>query len=199
VLPDFPELKKEILRDSSAKIRKLIHEHHPILADIKTRTQHEGRSMRYEQVGYGEKQEDLQAQSFPIEITLDEVPTLGGNKLTAKLEGLARAVGEHQMKLLMAKHEEATEMTGNRIDLQGRPMGGAILLEIIETMPVDFDATGNILPTNKFLTHPDMMPTYRAAIQEIENDPGLQSRQRAVNAKQYNDWVDREDRRKLVD
>jgi hypothetical protein len=199
VLPDFPELKRTVVQDASAQIRKMIDEQHPILAEFKTRIQHEGRSMRYEQAGYGEKHEDLHAQSFPIEITIDEVPTLVGEKLKAKLEGLARAVGEHQMKSLIAKHEEATEMTGNRIDGRGRPMDGAMLLEVIETMPVDFDVTGNILPTNKFLTHPDMMPTYRAAIREIENDKKLQSRQRSIVAKQYNEWVDRENRRKLVD
>jgi hypothetical protein len=90
-------------------------------------------------------------------------------------------------------------MSGSRIDAQDRPIDGAMLLDIIETMAVDFDTTSNIPPTNKFLTHPDMMPSYRAAIQEIENDPKLQSRQRAINAEQHSNWIDREDRRKLVD
>jgi hypothetical protein len=62
-------------------------------------------------------------------------------------------------------------------------------------MPTDFDSEGNILPTTTFLTHPDIMPTYKSAIEEIENDPELQSRHRANIAKQYNEWVDRENRR----
>ena len=127
MLPDFPELKQSVMQEASAKIRKLIHRDHPILAEIKTRTQHEGRSMRYEQVGYGEKQEDLTHHSFPIEVKFDEVPTLIGEKLDEKLEGLARAVGEHQMKMFIAKHEETTEMTGNRIDAGGRPMGRRVV------------------------------------------------------------------------
>jgi hypothetical protein len=98
MLPDFPELKQSVMQEASAKIRKLIHRDYPILAEIKTRTQHEGRSMRYEQVGYGEKQEDLTHHSFPIEVKFDEVPTLIGEKLDEKLEGLARAVGEHHRK-----------------------------------------------------------------------------------------------------
>ena len=187
------------MREASAKIRKLIRRDHPILAEIKTRMQYEGRSMRYEQVGYGEKLEDLNHQSFPIEIKFDEVPTLLGEKLDEKLEGLARAVGEHQMKTFIAKHEETTEMTGNRMDAGGRVMDGALLLDTIEAMPADFDKDGNILPTSKFLTHPSMMETYRAAIREIENDTELKSRQRDIHAKQYSEWIDRENRRKLVD
>jgi len=187
------------MQEASAKIRKLIHQYHPVLAEIKTRTQYEGRSMRYEQVGYGEKQEDLQAHSFPVEITIDEVPGLIGDKLEAKLEVLARAVGDHQMMTLMAKHEEATEMTGNRMDAGGRVMDGTLLLDIIEATPAEFDNEGNILPTGKFLTHPDMMNTYRAAIREIENNAKLKSRQRGIRDKQYSEWVDRENRRKLVD
>ena len=199
MLPDFPELKESVMREASAKIRKMIHRDHPILAEIKTRMQYEGRSMRYEQVGYGEKQEDLKHQSFPIEIRIDEVPTLTGQTLEEKLEGLARAVGEHQMKTFIAKHEEATEMTGNRMDAGGRVMDGALLLDTIEAMPAEFDDAGNILPTSKFLTHPSMMDTYRAAIREIENDTELKSRQRDIHAKQYSEWIDRENRRKLVD
>ena len=199
MLPDFPELKRTIMQEASAKIRKLIHQHHPVLAEIRVRTQYEGRSMRYEQIGYGEKQEDLQAHSFPIDLTIDEVPSLVGDKLEAKLKGLARAVGDHQMKTFMAKHEEATEMTGNKIDAGGKVMDGALLLDVIETLPADFDMDGNILPTSKFLTHPNMMETYRAAIREIENDAKLKSRHHEIRDKQYSEWIDRENRRKLVD
>jgi hypothetical protein len=199
VLPDFPELKKTVLKDAFATVQKSVREQYPVLASIKTYTQHEGRSMRYEQVGYGEKHEDLQAHSFPIDIKLDEVPTLTGDNLATKMQKLAEAVGEHQMKTLHAKHEEATLMTGNRIDAQGRSMDGAMLLDLMETMPGDFDSTGNILSTTTILTHPDMMPTYKEAIKEIENDAELQSRYRAITAKQYNEWIDRENRRKLVD
>jgi hypothetical protein len=199
MLPDFPELKKTVLEDFFATMRRMIREQHPVLASIKTYTQHEGRSMRYEQVGYGEKHEELQAHSFPIEIKIEEVPTLTGDKLNAKMQLLAAAVGEHQMKTLLVKHDEATQMTGNRLDAQGRPMNGAMLLEIMETLPLEFDSAGNILPTTTFLTHPDMMPIYKAAIQEIENDTELQSQHRANIARQYNDWIDRENRRELVD
>jgi hypothetical protein len=199
MLPDFPDLKRLVLENAYATMRKLVAERNPILADIKTYTQHEGRSMRYEQVGYGEKQEALQEHSIPIQITFEEVPTLMGDKLLAKMQELADAVGERQIKSLLAKHDEATQMTGNRIDAMGRPLDGPMLLELMRTMPVDFDADGNILPTTKFLTHPSMMPTYKAAIEEIENDPELQSRHRKSIAEQHNEWVDRENRRKLAD
>ena len=39
ILPDFPELKQSVMQEASAKIRKLIHRDHPILAEIKTRSQ----------------------------------------------------------------------------------------------------------------------------------------------------------------
>jgi hypothetical protein len=199
VLPDFPDLKKTVLDQAYATMHRILLEKHPVLASIKSYVQHEGRSMRYEQIGYGEKQEDLTSASFPIEITFDEVPNLIGDKLTEKMEKLADAVGEHQMATLLTKHNEATEMTGNRIDARGHPMDGGLLLQMMETMPIDFDSAGNILPTTTLLTHPAMTPSYEAAIKEIENDPELQSRHRADINRQYNDWLDRENSRKLVD
>lgn len=199
MLPDFPELKAKILQDAHTTIQRMIHARHPVLAEIKSYIQHEGRAMRYEQVGYGEKRQELEAHSFPVEITVKEVPTLFGDALTEKLKKLADAVGERQMKSLMAKHDEATLMTGNRFDAGGRPMDGAMLLQMTETLPMDFDLSGNILPSSTFLTHPDMMPLYQAAIDEIENDPELQAKHRDNVSKQYNEWLDRENRRKLVD
>lgn len=199
MLPDFPDLKKTVLQEAYSTMKRLLYEQHPILAEIKSYTQHEGRSMRYEQVGYGEKKEDIQEHLFPVEIRPEEVPFLIGDKLTAKMQQLADAVGASQMKMLLTKHEEATQMTGNRFDAAGRPLDGAMLLEVTDAMPVDFDSEGNVLPTTKLLTHPDMMPTYKAAIEEIENDPELQSRHRANIARQYHDWIDRENSRKLVD
>lgn len=199
MLPDFPELKRLVLENAYATMRKIVAEQNPILADMKTYTQHEGRSMRYEQVGYGEKQEALQEVSIPIGITADEVPTLIGDKLHEKMQKVADALGAHQIKTLLAKHDEATQMTGNRIDAAGRPLDGPMLLEMMSTMPLDFDTNGNILPTTTFLTHPSMMPTYKAAIAEIENDPELQSRHRKSVAEQHHEWVDRENRRKLAD
>ncbi len=199
MLPDFPETKATILSDAHGTIQRMIHAQHPVLAEIKSYIQHEGRAMRYEQVGYGEKRQELEAHSFPVEIKVEEVPTLFGNALTEKLRKLADAVGERQMTILLAKHEEATLMTGNRFDAGGRPMNGDLLLQMTETLPIDFDLSGNILPSSTFLTHPDMMPVYKAAIEEIENDPELQARHRDNVSKQYNEWLDRENRRKLVD
>ena len=89
MLPDFPELKRVVLDEAYNTMKRILHERHPILAEIKSYTQHEGRAMRYEQVGYGEKQEDLEAHSFPIEINFDEVPTLIGERLTEKMAKLA--------------------------------------------------------------------------------------------------------------
>jgi len=199
MLPDFPELKRTVLEHAFAVMRQLIEKRHPILADIKTFIQHEGRALRFEQIGYGEKRQELEEHSIPIEIKIEEVPTLIGPALMSKLEKLADGAAEQQIKILIARHEEATEMTGNRIDAGGRPMDGAMLLDLLGGMQTDFDAEGNVLPSNRLLTHPDMMATYRAAIEEIEHDTVLKSRLDQAVREQFQQWIDRENRRKLVD
>ena len=94
MLPDFPELKRTVLEHAFAVMRQLIEKRHPILADIKTFTQHEGRALRFEQIGYGEKRQELEEHSIPIEIKIEEVPTLIGPALMSKLEKLADGAAE---------------------------------------------------------------------------------------------------------
>lgn len=195
MLPDFPELKRTVLEQASAVIRKLIETRHPILADIKTFTQHEGRALRFEQIGYGEKRQEIETHSIPMEVKFEEVPTLTGPALISKLEKLADGAAERQIKSLIARHEEAAEMTGNRIDAGGRVMDGAMLLDLLSGLQADFDSDGNILASNRLLTHPDMMATYRAAIEEIQHDTALKSRHDQAIREQFQQWVDRENRR----
>lgn len=199
MLPDFPELKRLVLDHISDLIRDLVDKRHPILPDIKAFQQHEGRALRVEQIGYGEKRQELEVHSIPVEIKFDEVPSLLGQALVAKLEVFVEGTAKAQIEMLIARLDEATEMTGNRLNAGGRPLDGAMLLEFLSGLQTDFDSEGNTLQTNKLLTHPNMMATYRAAVEEIQNDPELKTRYERILGEHYQQWTDRESRRKLAD
>jgi hypothetical protein len=60
-----------------------------------------------------------------------------------------------------------------------------------------FDKTGK--PTNTFVIHPDMFPALKKASEEVENDPELKGRLESINRRKFEQWIARENRRKLVD
>jgi hypothetical protein len=197
VLPDFPKSKGELLRLVAKRIASLEKEQHPILAQIKTFTQHEGVSIQFDQVDFGKKTQQAEEQLISVEIRFDDVPTLTGESLDKKIRFLAEQSGAQKMKALFARIEEATEQTGQRLNANGKPIDARMLLDMIDMGEVGFDRTGK--PTSSFIVHPNMIPALKRASEEVENDPELKRRLESINSRQRQQWIDRENRRKLVD
>lgn len=197
VLPDFPKSKGNLLRAVARRIAHFEKEQHPILAQIKTFTQNEGVSVQFEQFGFGKKTQEAEEQFVPVEIRFDEVPTLIGPVLDKKLKLIAGQMGALKMKSLFARIDEATEQTGQKIDAKGKPIDARMLLDMLDLGEVGFDRSGK--PTSSFIVHPNIMPALKQAADEVENDPELKRRLESINSRQRQQWIDRENRRKLVD
>jgi hypothetical protein len=76
MLPDFPKSKSEMIRLVGRRIHSLEIEEHPILAQLQTFKQYEGRSIQYEQVDFGKKIQQAEEKQVMVEIKFNEVPTL---------------------------------------------------------------------------------------------------------------------------
>jgi hypothetical protein len=197
VLPDFPRSKNDVLRLIKRRIGALERKQHPVLAQIKTFQQHEGVTIDFEQVDYGRKKQDGQVQAVSVELRFDEIPSLMGEALEKKMRVLADQSGALKMKSLFSRIEEATEQTGQKLNAEGKPLDGRMLLDIIDMAEGGFDRTGK--PTNSFIVHPSTLPSLKKASEEVENDPELKRRLESINSRQFQQWADRESRRKLVD
>ena len=197
MLPDFPESKTDVLRAINRRISALEKQHHPLLAQIKTFRQHEGDTIDFEQVGFGRKTQSAEEHTVRVDIRFDEVPTLTGENLEMKLKLLADQSGALKMRSLSAKVDEATDQTGFRLDADGKPIDGRMLLDMIDMAESGFDKAGK--PTGTVVVHPDMVPSLKKASEEVENDPELKRRLAAIQSRQREQWTDRENRRKLVD
>jgi hypothetical protein len=197
MLPDFPNTKDLILKRVSKQITRLEMEKHPILSEMKSFAQHEGRLLKFQQIGFGEKTQEAEEQQVAIPITWEEVPDLHGEKLTQKLGKMAEDMGALKMKMFFKRVDESVEQTGNKLDAQGKAPDGAMLLDMIEMAEEDFDSSGN--SQMKWLLHPDMIPAMKKASKEIEDDPELTRRRDAINSRHREQWLGRENNRKLVD
>ncbi|HWW13811.1 MAG TPA: hypothetical protein VN310_04045 [Candidatus Dormibacteraeota bacterium] len=197
MLPDIPETKGEILNRITTAIKRKIDADHPILAGIKSITQHEGVIHQHDQIGFGTVSEGYREIGAPVKIDLDEVPDLIREKLDQKLTGIANEIGKQQMQMFFRTLDEATEKAGTRLDNKGKPMTADTILQLIEMTEVDFDRSGK--PTSSFVLHPDMMETAKKIDQQIKNDPDLKARAEAIRRRHYESWLARENNRKLVD
>jgi hypothetical protein len=197
VLPDFPKSKAELMRAIIKRIMAHEIRQHPLLAQIKTFTQHEGNTITYDQIGYGSKSQEAEQKAIKVDIQLDEIPTLLGDELDKKLIQLADQSGTLKMKSLFAKIEEDATQTGQKLDAAGNPLDGRMLLDLIDMVEGGFDSSGK--PTGSFVVHPNILPAMKKASEEVENDPELKRRLESINSRQFQQWLDRENCRKLVD
>ena len=197
VLPDFPKSKADVLRLLWRRIASLESQQHPLLAQIKSFRQHEGKKIDFEQVDFGRKTQEAEEHAVRVDLPLAEIPTLIGSALDSKIRLLAEQSGALKMKAILARIDEATEQTGSRLDAKGKPVDGRMLLDVIEMAGEAFDKTGK--PTISFLVHPNTLPALKKASDEVENDPELKQRLDSIKARHFQQWTDRENRRKLVD
>jgi hypothetical protein len=197
MLPDIPDTKLEIHSRIATALKRKVDADHPILAKIKSITQHEGVVHQYDQIGFGTVSEGYRVIGVPVTINLDEVPGLVGEKLDQKLTGIANEIGKQQMGMFFQTLDETTEKAGTRLDNKGKPITADAILQLIEMTEVDFDQSGR--PKSSFVLHPDMIETAKKIDQQIKNDPDLKARAEAIRRKHYESWLARENNRKLVD
>src|ERR1700722_14783958 len=112
MLPDIPETKLEIQKKLMTMMKGKIDSDHPILAWIKSITQHEGLVHEYEQVGFGTVSEGYQELGVPVTIRIEDVPDLVGEKLVQKIAGMAEELGKQQMQMFFRALDETTEKAG---------------------------------------------------------------------------------------
>jgi hypothetical protein len=197
MLPDIPDTKHEINNRLMTALKRKIEADHPILAQIKSVTQHEGWNHEYDQIGFGTVSDHYREIATPVTIGLEEIPDLMGEKLVQKLAEMADDIGKQQMKMFFQTLEETTEKAGTKIDNKGKPITADKMLQMIEMTQVDFDRSGR--PTSSFLMHPEMVETAKKIDEQIKNDPELKARAEAIHRKHYESWLARENDRKLVD
>src|SRR5260370_10999129 len=112
MFPEFPATKAEVLKAITRRITAIELEMNPVLAQMKSFTQHEGRALAYEQVEFGMKMQEAEEQKVPIEIHLDEIPQLTGQALEQKLRSIAEKMRTLKMKIFYARMDQAPEQTG---------------------------------------------------------------------------------------
>lgn len=197
MLPEFPALKSELTKIASVMIRRMVRASDPILAQVKSFTQHEGLNLRYERFQAAPIESGPQRIQVPVELKPEEVPTLVGEQFSARLDGIAKVVVRQEMKHFFDKVERDSKEVGTALDAEGKPLTGAMLLDALSLPQGEFDEDGH--SHSQIVIHPDMAPALKRAGEEIENDPALKQRQEEIFERKRNEWRARESNRKLVD
>ena len=201
MLPDFPKFRYEFAEYVMLKIHALLRQKEPILADIGGTTQHEGDIMAYDQLtadGVRIVTEGFQEGHAEFLTRYEDVPALTGEKLDAKLDGIAEDIARQLAESLRQTLNTATREAGTAVDARGAPFSKELYLQGMERIEMSFDPKTR-RPELVFWGHPKMAEAMQNSWQEWSQDREFMRKYKDLLSRKYEDWRDRESRRKLVD
>jgi len=203
VLPDFPGSRREISEKLLLYLRLRVQSRSPFAALGRQFTQHEGKAFSYEQIideGKRIVEEGFEEMRAPVQFQFEEIPDLVGKVLFQRLDTLADDIAKQISQLGYRRLDESARLAGTAIDAGGRPLTQELFLKSEEAREMDFDPrTGKPDPEGVYIAHPDTAERMDRLWQEWEKDATFMKRVAEVRAKKYEEWRDRESRRKLVD
>jgi hypothetical protein len=134
----------------------------------------------------------------PIEVKIEEIPDLVGDKLLAKIDAITEETARQISQITFRKLDEVTREADMAVDAAGSPPTKEIWLEMFQKMQIDFDPkTGK--PEVTMIMHPVMAEAMQKLWKDWENDTTFMKTYNALLAQKREEWRDRESRRKLVD
>jgi hypothetical protein len=201
MLPDFPKSRKELSEKLRLHLRLRVQDKSPWAVLGREFTQHEGRAFSYEQIIDESKrivETGFEEMVVPIRVEFKDIPDLVGEALLRKLDELADNIAEQTSRLGQRRLTEATRLAGTAIDAGGQPFTQELFLQSESARDWEFDhLTGQ--QEGVYIAHPQTAERMHNLWQEWEKDSAFMKRVAELKARKYEEWRDRESRRKLVD
>jgi len=201
MLPDFPKSRKELSDKLRLHLRLRVQDKSPWAALGREYTQHEGRAFSYEQIideGKRIVETGFEEMVVPIRFEFKDIPDLVGETLFGKLDEMADDIAKQTSQLGQSRLNEATQLAGTAIDAGGQPFTQELFLRGESARDWEFNhLTGQ--QEGVYIAHPQTAERIHKLWQEWEKDSAFMKRVAELKARKYEEWRDRESRRKLVD
>lgn len=198
MLPDYPELKRELRHDLNLLVQILVDLNAPLMREVQHLGQAEGDRFTYETVDGSVVTKDFKTFSATVRLPTGLSSSETSEEFMTQTAEAAKTMAAQSEGLLFSTLHEITAETGNVLHAEGRPFEPGMIWDMIEKCDVNFDEKTGEPQLPAFVVHPDMMKSIAAKFPEWEADPKLQARRSAVLRQKKEEWRDRESRRKLV-
>lgn len=197
MLPDFPDVKRELQRRLVKRFEWLVDQKAPISARIRRFRQAEGDKFVFEDEEGNVVRKGFHTFEARVEIPTALPITQAATVAADQLERAAEHMAAESEGLLFTTLQEAVASVGNVFDARGQPFHPSMMWDMIEGMQIDFDKYGR--PEMPLIVlHPDAFESIRPKLPEWEADPILKKRRNEVLTKKKEEWRDRESNRKLA-
>lgn len=135
----------------------------------------------------------MKAIDTKIEIKVDDLDQHGHKEVLKVLDEAARDMARQQSKNFFERLNQICDETGQVYDNKGQPLTFDSILDLLDSMPIDFDEKGQpIMPS--ILAGPRVI---EKLLKQEPSDEQIKKRNEIIERK-YSEWRDRESDRRLV-
>jgi hypothetical protein len=198
MLPDYPKVKEEFDVLFTRHVRTEVLRRAPILSQVKRMRQHEGDRWDFSGVDGHEDGGGYAKFESAIELTRSEMRSLTLDGVLAKAGQIAEEFARAQSETLFARVAEATESTGNVVEVGGR-LTKEHFLELVRKVETDFDPVTQKPRHPSIVIHPDTWAQIEGEVRRWNDDPGFLAELEKIEDEQRRAWRGRESDRRLVD
>lgn len=173
----------------------------PFVSQIGVVPQHEGSDASYETVDRQVKEVDYQlATTEPVTLTRDEMSRISLPEIQQLLLKLAEDLAHKIEEGALKKFGEILEHTGNTVVERG-PLSPESFLRSLEIMQVDFDDVRDRPHLPSIVLHPETFRKLKERTDQMsaEELEAIERRRQEILDKKFEEYVSRENNRKLVD
>lgn len=198
MIPDFPREKEKLMqfwiKYLSIKNKELLG----IFGTLPIHRNHEGHLWELNRSDGSEDNQPYHEIQSLFSIEINEVPNLAPDKIRQKLDTIAEDMARQMSQNAYSEISRVTRQVGNEVNAQGQPLTKERFLQMIEKIQIDFDANGNWIPP-ALVMHPDLWEAKKDEFKSWESDQEFKEKLEELIALKKEEWLDRENRRKLVD
>ena len=197
MLPDLPNLKRDLQTIFDRTFRKMLNARLGILGEIPKSIAHEGNRMRTIRANGSVEDSIFKKSSVDLELKLEEIPRLTLRQRIAMFEDSAEKMAYQISEHMFGSLNAALEKAGQTVNQQGKPLDAGVVFEVLEKIQLEFDRSGKIDPLSIVIS-PALEPRAKHVLNLIASDPMLQKRFHEIMQRKWIEWRDREADRKLV-
>lgn len=197
MLPDLPELKREIQRVINQYLQRQVRARMGVFNDAQRQLIHEGERMRIVRADGTVDESDLQEAKAEMIIKLEDIPTLTFEARTVRLDEMAEDMAKQISENLFKSLHETLDKAGQVVDRNGKPFDAEAFFEAIAAVDMEFDEFGQH-QNFQIVIPPAMAEKVQAVFRQIDSDPELKRRHDELIGRKLGEWRAREAARKLV-
>lgn len=200
MIVDFISIKEKLHNGINLYLRAEVKRRAPFLNMIGSRYTHEGDESSYETVDKQEKKMEYKRAETKLILTKEEMSKITFPEILKKIEDLAEDMARQMEGGAFQTLAEETEKVGNTIK-GNPPFSPEALLQGLEMIDIDFDDARDKPSLPTIFIHPSQWEKIKEQDEKMteEQKKEFEKKQQVVLDKKYQEYVTRENKRKLVD